>query len=36
MLCVLIRGDSNVYTQQAIILLKIENIFINYRHLLPD
>ena len=30
------RGDSNEYTQHTIILLKIENIFINYRHLLPD
>ena len=29
-------GDSNEYTQHSIILLKIENIFINYRHLLPD
>ena len=30
------RGDSNEYTQYTIILLKIENISINYRHLLPD
>ena len=30
------RGDSNEYTQHTIILLKIENISINYRHLLPD
>ena len=30
------RGDSNEYTQHTIILLKIENFFINYRHLLPD
>ena len=30
------RGDSNEYTQHTITLLKIENISINYRHLLPD
>ena len=30
------RGDLNEYTQHTIILLKIENISINYRHLLPD
>ena len=30
------RGDSNEYTQHTIILLKIENTSINYRHLLPD
>ena len=30
------RGNSNEYTQHTIILLKIENISINYRHLLPD
>ena len=29
-------GSSSEYTQQIIILLKIENISINYRHLLPD
>ena len=30
------RGDSNKYTQHTIILLKIENISINYCPLLPD
>ena len=30
------RGDSNEYTEYTIILLKVENIFINYRHLPPD
>ena len=30
------RGDSNDCTQHTIIVYKIENIFINYRHLLPD
>ena len=30
------RGDSNKYTQNTIILLKIENISKNYRHLLPN
>ena len=30
------RGDSNEYTPHTIILLKIENMSINYRHLLPD
>ena len=30
------RGDSNEYTQHTIILLKIENISINYRNLFPD
>ena len=29
-------GNSNEYTQHTIILLKIENISINYSHLLPD
>ena len=29
-------GDSNEYTQHTIILLKIENISISYRHLLSD
>ena len=29
------RGDSNEYTQHTIIFLKIENISINYRYLLP-
>ena len=29
------RGDSNEYTQHTIISLKIENISISYRHLLP-
>ena len=29
------RGDSNKYMQHTIILLKIENISINYRHLHP-
>ena len=40
MLCVLIRiaslSDSNEYMQHTIILLKIENISLNYCHLLPD
>ena len=30
------RYDSNEYTQHTIILLKTENISLNYRHLLPD
>ena len=30
------RGYTNECTQYTIILLKIENISINYRHLLPD
>ena len=30
------RDNSNEYTQHTIILLKRENISINYRHLLPD
>ena len=30
------RGNSNEYTQHTIILLKIKNISMNYRHLLPD
>ena len=30
------QGDSNEYTQHTIILLKIENISINYRHLRLD
>ena len=29
-------SDSNKHTQHSIILFKIENISINYRHLLPD
>ena len=34
--CYLLRSDSNEYMQHTIILLKIENISINYCHLLPD
>ena len=30
------QGDSKEYTQRTIIVLKSENIFLNYRHLLPD
>ena len=30
------RGDSNEYTQHAIIVQKIENISLNYCYLLPD
>ena len=30
------RGDSNEYTQHTIIVSKIENKSLNYRHLLPD
>ena len=30
------RGDSNEYTQNTIIVWKIENISLNYCHLLPD
>ena len=30
------RGDSNEYTQHTIIVLKIENISLNYRSLFPE
>ena len=30
------RGDSNEYTQHTIIVWKIEQINLNYRHLLPE
>ena len=30
------RGNSNVYTQHTIIVLKIEKISLNYRYLLPE
>ena len=30
------RGDSNEYTQHTIIVLKFENISLNYRYLFPE
>ena len=30
------QGNSNEYTQHTIMVLKIKNIFLNYRYLLPD
>ena len=30
------RGDSNEYTQHTVIVLKIENISLNYRYLCPE